>query len=184
MPAGMQKVEGQLPGPPALRSAVMSSQIFLYSGVSGGWPASGIQLFGVPGPRIHCPLKFGYFPKSTTWAADGVANSAINATAPKILGPSNLRTCMRCPPYNRPIGAEHPPSALMLLAVDGRKKSRPSSCPTIHRPPAAVEGPPHSLKGTLGLRPAAMETLNAGAPAVFNHPGRFHNAAPSQEGPP
>src|SRR5215813_9464182 len=114
MPAGMQKVEGQLPGPPALRSAVMPSQIFLYSGVSGGWPASGIQLFGVPGPRIHCPLRFGYFPKSTTWAADGVANSAINATAP-----SMLRTCMRCPPCNRPIDAEPAPSALTLLVVDG-----------------------------------------------------------------
>src|SRR5215510_6297890 len=82
MPAGMQNVEGQLPGPPALRSAVMSSQIFLYSGVSGGCPASGIQLFGLPGPRIHCPLKFGYFPESSTWAMDGVANSAAaSATA-------------------------------------------------------------------------------------------------------
>src|SRR5215470_7572708 len=77
MPAGMQNVEGQLPGPPAFRSAVMSSQIFLYSGVSGGWPASGIQLFGVPGPRTHWPLKLGYFP-SATWAVDGVA---IRATA-------------------------------------------------------------------------------------------------------
>src|SRR5882757_3471267 len=83
MPAGMQKVDGQLPGPPACRSAVMPSQIFLYSGVSGGWPASRIQLFGLPGGRIHCPLKSGYFPKSTTWATQGVANSAATiATAP------------------------------------------------------------------------------------------------------
>src|SRR5215813_8727368 len=80
MPAGIQNVEGQLPGPPAFRSSVMASQIFWYSGVSGGLPASGIQLFGLPGPRTHWPLKFGYFEES--WALDGVANSAIaNAAA-------------------------------------------------------------------------------------------------------
>src|SRR5260370_15674842 len=59
----------------------MASKTFWYSGVSGGGPASGIQLFGLP-VRTHCPLKSGYFPKSTTWAADGVASSAAaNATA-------------------------------------------------------------------------------------------------------
>src|SRR5215468_2522411 len=82
MPAGMQNVEGQLPGPPAFRSSVMASQIFWYSGVSGGLPASGTQLFGLPGPRTHWPLKFGYFELSSTWALDGVANSAMaNAAA-------------------------------------------------------------------------------------------------------
>src|SRR5262249_37779053 len=82
MPAGMQNVEGQLPGPPAFRASVIASQIFWYSGVSGGLPASGIQLFGLPGPRTHWPLKFGYFELSSTWALDGVANSAIaNAAA-------------------------------------------------------------------------------------------------------
>src|SRR5215831_801101 len=81
MPAGMQKVDGQLPGPPAFRSALIASQTLSYSGVSGGWPASGIQLFGLPGGRTHCPLRSGYFPVSTaraaaTWAAASVASSA------------------------------------------------------------------------------------------------------------
>src|ERR1700690_1437038 len=75
MPAGVQKVEGQLPGPPAFWSAVLSSKIFWYSGVSGGGPASSRQLFGLP-VRTHCPLRSGYFPKSTTWATHGVASIA------------------------------------------------------------------------------------------------------------
>src|ERR1700722_4445674 len=75
MPAGTQKVDGQLPGPPAFTSAVMSANIFWYSGVSGGGPASGIQLFGLP-TRTHCPFRFGYLPKSTIWAAAGAAESA------------------------------------------------------------------------------------------------------------
>src|SRR6266700_941648 len=58
----------------------MSSKIFWYSGVSGGGPASSRQLFGLP-VRTHCPLKSGYFPKSTTWAADGVASSATASAA-------------------------------------------------------------------------------------------------------
>src|SRR5215510_10902101 len=133
MPAGIQNVEGQLPGPPAFRSAVMSSQIFLYSGVSGGWPASGIQLFGVPGPRIHCPLRFGYFPKST-WAAVGVANSAT-ANAAAYIKPRFLSSCffsfcflMGILQIGRSAHERGAPSTLILLVVGGRIKNRPASC--------------------------------------------------------
>src|ERR1700730_2929538 len=69
----------------------MPSHTFWYSGVSGGEPASAIQLFGLP-VRTHCPLKSGYFAKSTTWAADGVASSAVaKATAQiEIRKPMNI----------------------------------------------------------------------------------------------
>src|SRR5215470_11877833 len=165
MPAGMQKVEGQLPGPPAFRSSLIPSQTLVYSGVSGGWPASGIQLLGLP-TRTHCPLKFGYFPTST-WAADGVANSAINATAPRILAPRILgprilgprilganivRTCMRCPPCIRPIGAAR---AFGAHVIAHRWQKPPSVAPTIHRPPAGVEG---ALSCQIGLHPATIWT--------------------------
>src|SRR5262245_32374359 len=134
MPAGMQNVEGQLPGPPALRSAVMSSQIFLYSGVSGGWPASGIQLFGLPGPRTHCPLKFGYF-ASSTWAVDGVASSAAaNAMAQNkprsrfFMGTSSSADRR----MNRAFGTH-------VVGHRRPKEYRPCAM-TIHPPPVAVEG--------------------------------------------
>src|SRR5712671_1219860 len=83
MPAGMQNVEGQLPGPPSLRSCVIFSKTFWYSGVSGAGPARARQLFGLPS-RTHWPLKLGYFPKSTTWARDGVASSTVDKAAAKI----------------------------------------------------------------------------------------------------
>src|SRR5262245_52164908 len=137
MPAGMQNVEGQLPGPPAFRSALISSQILAYSGVSGGWPASGIQLFGLPGPRLHCPLKFGYFPESSTWAVDGVASSAAaNATTQ-----NRLRSRFLMGHLQLGRSARDAPSALFV----GRrwpKKSPTIGCRTIHPPPLAVEGPP------------------------------------------
>src|SRR5271169_1133125 len=100
MPAGTQKVDGQLPGPPAFTSAVMSSKIFWYSGVSGGLPASAIQLFGLP-VRTHWPLKSGYFPKSTTWAADGVASSAVANAIAQI----ELRYLMGILPWSRRVSA-------------------------------------------------------------------------------
>ena len=40
----------------------MSSQIWRYSGVSGGWPASRSQLFGLPGAK-PLTLKVGIFPE-------------------------------------------------------------------------------------------------------------------------
>lgn len=100
MPAGMQKVEGQLPGPPALRSALMPSQIFSYSGVSGGGPARAIQLLGVPGGRIHWPLKFGYLPESPTCAAAGIAGITMASTS----APIELRQLIGIPPlHSRPL---------------------------------------------------------------------------------
>src|SRR5262249_26509153 len=52
------------------------------SGVYGGGPATWRQLLGEPLPmRDHWPWKAGYFPKSTTSAADGSANK-IAASAP------------------------------------------------------------------------------------------------------
>src|SRR5262245_618804 len=62
------------------------------------------------------------------------------------------------------------PSALMLLVVDGRNEPA-TSCPTIHPPAGAVEGAPHS-RGLLSFR--ALGPVRC---SVFNHPGRFHNAA-------
>src|SRR6266568_9660528 len=80
MPSGMQKVDGQLPGRPVFCSAILASNIFWYSGVSGGGPASWRQLFGGP-TRSHWPLKLGYLPKSTTCAITGVASSAVASKA-------------------------------------------------------------------------------------------------------
>src|SRR5215470_6151926 len=123
MPAGMQKVDGQLPGPPAFRSALIASQTFSYSGVSGGWPASGIQLFGLPGGRTHCPLRSGYLLRSA-WAAAGVASSAAAKANAEIeparrMKPPPLRSADR--------NARGAPSALVVW---GRK---------IHPPPVAME---------------------------------------------
>src|SRR5712672_3381192 len=50
MPSGMQKVDGQFPGLPARCSAKLWSNIFWYSGVSGGGPESRSQLLGGPPP--------------------------------------------------------------------------------------------------------------------------------------
>src|SRR6202035_1367880 len=124
MPAGMQKVEGQLPGPPAFWSAVLSSKIFWYSGVSGGGPASSRQLFGLP-VRTHCPLRSGDFPKSTTWARHGVPTLPAAIAIAQI----ELRYSMRHSPWDRPIGA-----------CRSRTVGAYFDCVTIHRSPGMAEG--------------------------------------------
>src|SRR5215472_9632544 len=127
MPAGMQKVEGQLPGPPDLRSAVMASNTFWYSGVSGAGPASSRQLLGLP-LRTHWPPRSGYFPKSTTWAAAGSAGST-RASA-------RARTELRSRLWLR-IGG-------ILLGSTGRRQARAIGLVggKIHRSPATVEAHP------------------------------------------
>jgi hypothetical protein len=52
-----------------------------------------------------------------------------------------VRTCIRCPPCIRPIGADHALSALTLF-LDGRKKSRPSFTPRYTHPEPQWKGPP------------------------------------------
>src|SRR5713226_7834788 len=65
--------------------------------MSGGGPASGIQLFGLPGGRAHWPLRLGYFPKSITWATQGVASNAATNAAAQIA----LRQLIDILPYTR-----------------------------------------------------------------------------------
>ena len=49
-------------------------------------PASWRQLFGLPAGRIHCPLKAGYLPKSTTWAVEAVGAGNTRRLVPVTVG--------------------------------------------------------------------------------------------------
>src|SRR5207302_2335266 len=88
MPFEMQVTRVSRPCPPAFWSAMLASQIFRYSGVSGGsWGKPGrldsSHEFTVPSARFHWPEKLGYFDSSNAAAPESVVNSAaISAIAP------------------------------------------------------------------------------------------------------